>query len=207
MQQNRVRSDSASALARLISRPDEELIDALNSGELYQVLASTINAEEIDLRFLRDGHYTLETLRERYHAGTTPVGPLALLLVESLYKPWTDDAETFPAMNGEKGLLMGDPALHMQELYRCLGFEIPGEFSVQPDHLVLELEFLSALYEHGNDALVYQFMKDHVDWIPDLLAQCAASGIAPFYRSVLRLIDFFIKKEQSRLGSLYEVNV
>ena len=207
MQQNRVWSDIASLLARLISRPDEELIDALNLGELFQTLASALDADDIDLRFLRDEHHTLETLTELYNAGTAPVRPLALLLVESLYKSWTDDAETFPTMTGEKGLLMGDPALHMLELYRCLGFEIPGEFSVQPDHLVLELEFLSALYEHGNDALVYQFMKDHLDWIPDLLAQCTASGIATFYCSVLQIIAFFIKKERSRLGSLHEVNV
>jgi TorA maturation chaperone TorD len=206
MQQNRVRSDSATTLARLISRPDEELIDTLNSGELYQALASAINAEEIDLRFLRDENYTLETMRERFNAGTAPVGPVSLLLVESLYKPWTDDRETYPMMHGEKGYLMGDPALHMLELYGRLGFEIPGEFSVQPDHLVLELEFLSVLYEQGNDAMVYQFMKDHLDWVPDCLAQCTASGIAPFYCSVLRIIEFYMKKERSRIESLHEVN-
>jgi TorA maturation chaperone TorD len=207
MAQNHLQSLIASALALLMSKPDEELIDALNSGELYRMLAPSLGVDEVDIRFLRDANYTLETLTELYNASMVPVGHKALLPVESLYKPWTDDEESYPVVHGKKGLLMGDPALHMLELYRRAGFEIPEEFKAQPDHLILELEFLSILYENCPDTMVLQFMKDHLDWVPDLLAKCPELSIASFYRSVLRMLDAFIKDERSRLESLYEVTV
>ena len=38
-------------------------------------------------------------------------------LVESTYKPWTTDKECGMVFAASKGLVMGDSALHMQELY------------------------------------------------------------------------------------------
>jgi TorA maturation chaperone TorD len=206
MEQNNLRVAIVSALALLISRPDQELIDALDSGELHRVLGTCPGVDAPEREFLRDT-YTLEGLLELYTTSMTPVGHKSLLPVESLYKPWTDDKENYPQVHGKKGYLMGDPALHMLELYRRVGFEIPEEFKAQPDHLILELEFLSVLYENCPDTMVLQFMKDHLDWVPDLLAKGKELNIALFYYSVLRILDAFVKQERSRLESLYEVTV
>jgi TorA maturation chaperone TorD len=170
------------------------------------MLGDYSGVDERDREFLRET-YTLESLLELYTASMAPVGHMTLQPVESLYKPWTDDDKSYPLMHGKKGFLMGDPALHMLALYRHLAFKIPEEFKAQPDHLILELELLSALYENCPHTMVLQFMKDHLDWVPDLLAKCKELNIASFYYSVFRILDAFVKQERSRLESLYEVTV
>jgi len=207
MEQNHVRADICRVLASLISKPDEELIEVLNSGAAYRALIAGLHDPEIDTEFLRDADYTLESLTELYNASMTPAGRTVLLPVESVFKPWTNDDDSHPAMRGRKGLLMGDPALHMLELYRRSGYEIPDEFNGQPDHLALLLEFLSVLYESYSDTMVCQFMQDHLDWMPDLITRCRELEIAPFYHSVFRLVDAFINKERSLFERCYEVKV
>ena len=207
MEQNQLLSARTASLASLISKPDNDLIDALNSGRLYRLLAASPGLSEHDTELFRDRTYRLEDLTELYMATMEASGHLSLQPIESVYKQWTDDAESYPLLYGKKGLLMGDPALHMLELYRRFGIEIPEDFSGQPDHLILELEFLSFLYENGNDTMVCQFIKDHLDWVPDLIAKCDALNPAPFYCSALRMLDGFIKHERSRLESLCEVKV
>jgi len=207
METDRKLSEAASILALLVSEPDEELVEALHSGELYSTLATVFCERGVDLEFLLDTRYTLEVLTELYHAAMAPAGRVALLPVESLYKQWTNDTANYPGMVGKKGYLMSDAALHMIKLYEQCGIEVPDGFNGQPDHLTLELEFLSILYENGNDLMVHQFIKDHLDWIPDLIARWAESQSASFYLSVFRIVDAFIIKELSRLELRHEVNV
>ena len=46
---------------------------------------------------------------------------------------------------------MGDSAMHLLEIYRQCGLEVAEEFKGCPDHIVLELEFLSYLYRWATD--------------------------------------------------------
>jgi TorA maturation chaperone TorD len=120
-------------------------------------------------------------------------------LVESCYKPWTQDAECHLSFAREKGLLMGDSALHIAHILRHSGVEVPESFRACPDHLVLELEFLSALYGEGTDREVRQFIHDHLDWIPQMKGELVRLCPHPFYLSAVDLLDGFLGHEKIRL--------
>ena len=79
-------------------------------------------------------------------------------LVESTHKPWMTKGAggTF---DGSKGLLMGDRALHMSEMYRRYSIEVPEELRTTPDHLVAELEFLALLFRCAPEELQNSLSK------------------------------------------------
>ena len=120
-------------------------------------------------------------------------------LVESCYKPWTQDAECHLSFAHEKGLLRGDSALHMEAVFRQSGMEVPEPFRGCPDHLVLELEFLSALYGEATDREVKQFIQDHLDWVPQLKKELIRFRPHLFYLSAAELLDGFLSTERNRL--------
>jgi TorA maturation chaperone TorD len=120
-------------------------------------------------------------------------------LVESCYKPWTQDAECHLSFARGKGLLRGDSALHMEAVFRQSGVEVPEEFKACPDHLVLELEFLSALYGEATAREVKAFIHGHLDWIPEMKRDLIRHRPHPFYLSAAELLDGFLAHEKNRL--------
>jgi len=124
-------------------------------------------------------------------------------LIESPYKPWTQDGECRLAFAREKGLLGGDSALHMAAIFRHSGVEVPPRFAACPDHLVLELEFLSALYAEATDHEVRQFIQDHLDWIPRLKEEMIRFRPHPFYLGAVELLDLFLNHERDRLERIH----
>lgn len=197
MEQNDLRAEVAGMLARLISRPNEELVCALNSGELNRLIGGYLD-ETTD--FLNDG-YTLAYLTAMYDEAMGPASAKKALPVESLYKAWCAETEAAEI----KGLLMGDPAMHMIELYSSCKIELPAEFSGQPDHLALELEFLSILYEKYSDEMTLRFIADHLDWMPELLKKWRELQMPLFYIRAIETIETFTKKELMRLSCSSEV--
>ncbi|MDH4266149.1 MAG: molecular chaperone TorD family protein [Deltaproteobacteria bacterium] len=117
-------------------------------------------------------------------------------LVESTYKPWTQDSGCALAFAGTKGLLMGDCALHMRQMFRELSLEVPEKFRSTPDHLVLELEFLSFLYHSAGPEQIQRFIEDHLNWIPNLRDQMGRAHPHPFYRNAIELIYLFLLHEK-----------
>ena len=138
----------------------------------------------------------LEKEYDRIFAG--PKGG-SVSLVESTYKPWTQDGECHLSFAREKGLLMGDSAAHMAAIFRQSGVEVPEKFRPCPDHLALELEFLSALYGEATDREVKQFIQDHLVWVPELKRNLIPFQPHPFYLSAVELLNFFLGKERDRL--------
>jgi len=126
----------------------------------------------------------------------------SISLAESTYKPWTKDKSCGMVFAASKGLLLGDCAIHMLDLYRQLSIEIPDEFQSQPDHLVLELEFLAMLYQSGSDEQTRQFIKDHLDWLPDLKREVKEADARPFYRNGIELIHLFLESEDKNRGKV-----
>jgi TorA maturation chaperone TorD len=205
MGQNEIKSEIAALLARLLSRPDESLVSALNSGEICRALKPHIDARDEVLEVLNAG-YTLEVLTVMYDEAMGPASAKRYLPVESLFKVWCDDAESNGTAHAGKGLLMGDQAMHMIELYRQCGIGLPAEFSGEPDHLTLELEFLSILYEKCPDEMALRFITDHLDWMPELLMKWRELQVAGFYIHAVEAIDAFLITEISRLGRNREVH-
>ena len=116
-------------------------------------------------------------------------------LVESTYKPWTKDKECGMVFAASKGLVMGDYALHMLELYRQSSLEVPEAYRSRPDHLVLELEFLALMYRSASDEQIERFIGDHLDWIPELKEAMEKAKPHPFYRNAVELLHLFLQNE------------
>ncbi|HSR13585.1 MAG TPA: molecular chaperone TorD family protein, partial [Thermodesulfobacteriota bacterium] len=137
----------------------------------------------------------LQAEYDRLFAGPEVQVPLN----ESCYKPWTQDPECRLSFAGEKGLMMGDPALHMKAIFEECGLEIPDECRAAPDHLALQLDFLSLLYAKAGDREIRRFIGDHLDWVPDLKAEMAPFHPHVFYGDGIEALDFFLNEERRRL--------
>lgn len=192
-------------MAGWFSPPARGWIEDIRRGEALPFLANAIKPWGGDPGFLfgLQTYGTLEALlgelRREYDRLFSDAGESSVSLVESTYKPWTQDLSCHLSFAREKGLLMGDSAHHMAHIFRDSGVEVPESFKTCPDHLVLELEFLSALYREATDREVGQFIRDHLDWIPHLKKELIRFQPHPFYRSTVELLGLFLKQERERL--------
>ncbi|MDP2825465.1 MAG: molecular chaperone TorD family protein [Sulfuritalea sp.] len=116
-------------------------------------------------------------------------GPLPpyIIPVESVYKKWASDPDCHLPIAQEKGLLMGDSAVDMLRRYREEGIALPDEFSSMPDHVALELEYLSLLSLRGDEDAGREFLARHMDWLDDLVRDIEAAGAGDFYSRGARI--------------------
>lgn len=187
--------------AALLAPPDEVLAEDLQQEALLAWLDATVRewgagrgAPSESFREAGQGK-ALAALRKEYGRLFTDTDGEQISLVESTYKPWTLDKGCGLAFAASQGLVMGDSALHMTELYERLSLEIPEAFRSTPDHLVLELEFLALLYRSGAREQVGQFIADHLDWIEALRQAVEKANPHPFYRNAILLVDSFLQNE------------
>jgi TorA maturation chaperone TorD len=192
-------------MASLLCPPDQETVRQIHEGSLHAFLQRVVRSCEGDSGllngFLMDGDpgILLKDLGEEYSRLFSELNEEGISLVESFYKPWTLDPHCTLPFASERGFLMGDSALHLLEIYHQCGLEAADGWKGAPDHLVLELEFLSTLYRCATDLEVKQFIKDHLDWIPLLKEEIDRSDPHPFYRSALKVLDLFLGQERKRL--------
>ena len=202
---NQERSLFCQCLASLLSPPEAEVILKVHQGAVYTFLKNYLEAwnEDISLpvRFHPDGAFQtfFEILKSEYNTHFSSSVGGGISLIESYYKPWTQDTTCSLPFASSKGYLMGDSAVHLSEVYRQCHIEVTEEFKATPDHLVLELEFLSFLYQWATDREIKKFIRDHLDWIPSLKEEFLKNQIHSFYLSVLEVLDLFLKKERERL--------
>jgi TorA maturation chaperone TorD len=195
------KAETARLLAWLLTQPDEEMVEALSSGEIYRFFAhylGTDNGNALILKeLLPEDEQTnlLNKMKEEYQRLFQNPISKDWWWVESVHKRWTNDPDCGLPLAKEKGYVMGDSALHMIELYRSLGIRIPDEFSGMPDHIILELEFLALLLESCSEDAVKTFLKDHLDWIPEMMRCGRSHNPSPFYQSVFALIERVIQSE------------
>jgi TorA maturation chaperone TorD len=202
---NQERSLFCQCLASLFSPPEAEVILKVHQGAVYAFLKNYIEAWKEDITlfigFHPEGAFQtfLEVLKSEYDRHFSGSAGGGISLVESYYKPWTQDPTCSLSFASSTGYLMGDAAVHLSEVYRQCHIEVPEEFKAYPDHLVLEIEFLSFLYQWAMDGEIRKFIRDHLDWIPSLKEEFIKHQIHSFYLSVLEVLDLFLKKERERL--------
>ena len=188
--------------AALLAPPDRDLVNDLQREEIRLQLDACVRPLHADRRILTpffqgsDDAAFLARLKSEYLRLFDQREGERISLVESTYKPWTVDQTCAMAFATSRGLLMGDPALHMLKLYEDAAIEIPDQFRSRPDHLVLELEFLGLLYQAGSPDQISQFIRDHLDWIPALKTELEKAGPHDFYRNSIDLIDLFLQHQQ-----------
>jgi TorA maturation chaperone TorD len=192
-------------MASLFSPPDREIIEEVVEGRLpsfFKKYVETWGGDESLLKGLilnGNPEKVFEDVRSEYDRLFGEGGSEKISLVESYYKPWTHDILCPLPFAKEKGYLMGDSALHLQTLYRHCSLEIPDLFKGMPDHLVLELEFLSFLYQCTGDQEIRKVIEDHLDWIPLLKEECKKAQAHPFYLTLTDMLQLFINSEKERL--------
>lgn len=122
-----------------------------------------------------DGNVAARLCHEYRRLFRGPLPPY-VVPVESAYKIWTDDPGCHLPLAQKKGFLMGDAAVDMNRRYREDGIAIPDEFSSLPDHVALELEYMSFLSQRRDQDVCREFLTRHLDWLADLAAEIDAMG-------------------------------
>lgn len=190
-------------LALLFAPPDQEMVKEWDGFfSLFEEYGKAWGghgclSKEFLIEDLPENRF--EKLREEYYRLFEDETGEKISLVESFYKPWTQDPLCPLPFAKEKGYLMGDSGLHLLTLYQHCGLEVSDLFRGMPDHLILELEFLSFLYRHAGDDEIQQFIGDHLDWIPALIQNCERAQAHPFYLSLLNTLRLFLNFEEERL--------
>ncbi len=193
-------------LACLFSPPDREMAELVRQGSIhsffhhyFQIWGENTNILEGFLTE-RGPEVFFRDLKEEYgRLFSSEAGSEKISLVESVYKPWTQDPHCPLPFATEKGLLMGDFALHLMALYKQCGLEVEGGYWGMPDHLAMELQFLSFLYQRATDKAIERFIEDHLDWITVLRQKFNEFQSHSFYRSTLEVLLLFLRKEKERL--------
>lgn len=184
-------ADLLSTLATCLRRPDDEVVAAVEDGELRAALGDA--AEALDLRPVRTTQppavHSVGDLTESYvalfEALRTPYAPNA----ESPYKPW---------YGGRSGMMAGPPAEEMARRYAAAEADVPEGYPA--DHVALLLEYGALLLDGGADEAFGTFVEEHLDWIPALrLATEGAAADAPFHSWAIRLLDDVTTALRSRL--------
>jgi len=192
-------------LASLFSPPDHEVERLTQEGSLYSFFKKYTErwgeGEQLLKGFLVENNSENlgEELKASYEQLFSDLQEDPISLVESFYKPWTEDPQCTLMFATQKGLLFGDCALHLSAIYKESGLEIPEEFKWRPDHLSLELEFLSLLYRFKTDREVKTFIEQHLDWIVSLKKEFGRFQPHPFYVSAIAFLDLFLRRERERL--------
>ena len=192
-------------LASLFCPPDQELAKQIQKRRLYSFFDKYIQSWGEEEGFLKgflmekESENPLRVLENEYARLFSGSSQGNISLVESFHKLWTNDPQCSLPFASEKGLLMGDSAIHLLEIYRECSLEISEESKWCPDHIVVELEFLSYLYERATDIEIKKFIEDHLDWIPFLEEEFKRFHAHPFYLSLLGVLSLFLNVERRRL--------
>ncbi|SDM43452.1 TorD/DmsD family molecular chaperone [Halarsenatibacter silvermanii] len=189
--------------SHLIYRPDSELREELVESrhlDLFNEYDQFADAPEVPESWRPENIPEVEEWDELWEEELNYNNP-KINLIESVYKPWTVDESCQMPFADEKGFLMGDWAHHMLHLYEQLDFELPESFSHCPDHLMLELEFMSLLIEEVSRQHQHQFLNQHLDWIDDLLEEAQNEDLAGFYIDLIKWLLEFIRAEKEYLAA------
>jgi putative dimethyl sulfoxide reductase chaperone len=187
--------------AALMAPPDPALLEDLRQTGLREQITEYVrewgSGGPVTSQFTEDsqGDDLLSSLQREYGRLFGEHEGARISLVESTYKPWTLDKSCGMVFAASTGLLMGDPAAHMLNIYERLSLEFPEDFRSTPDHLILEVELLAMLYQSASQDVIEGFIKDHLDWIPELSKQMEMADAHPFYRNAVEMIRLFVKNE------------
>jgi TorA maturation chaperone TorD len=161
-------------LSEFFKEPTEEFAGDVASGRLLEYFkeiflgpADFPLSHPLTQGILMSGdvHAALKEQYRRLFLGPTPP---YIVPVESIYKKWSNDPECNLPIAGEKGYLMGDPAIDMIRRYQAHDMVIPDKYVSMPDHIALELEYMSFLCESGDIESQREFLLNHLDWIEEL---------------------------------------
>lgn len=106
----------------------------------------------------------------------------------------------------EDGLAMQQPMFEVRGSYARLGLSAPDWRKRPDDHLVHQLQFLSALFESDADAALSEaarFLDEHtLRWVPDFARRVAQRAATPFYAGLAMLTFSYLDELRDVLAQI-----
>ena len=82
------------------------------------------------------------------------------------------------------------------ECYAGTGLAIDDSYEVAPDHLAIELLFMSYLIENNKTELEKNFLEQHLmNWVPYYCEQISTEAKTAFYRKIAEIVKTFLTAE------------
>jgi TorA maturation chaperone TorD len=191
-------ADVYAQLSEFFKPPSPEFSDHVASGRIAEFFAGRLAAPGLDPA-LADGLALEGNVRERLEEEYRRLylGPLPpyVVPVESVYKRWAQAPDCQLHFAAEKGHLMGDPALDMIRRYRAAGIAIPEALSAMPDHIALELEYMSYLLNQRDPNAPREFLETHLDWVDDLARDVGKMGMGGAYSRGAEIARALIRRQ------------
>lgn len=197
-EKDEIREEIYLLFCNLISKPEVEIYKELKSDlhiKLWEKYNDYFNEIKIPENWKSNNLPDLNKWKALWQEYLDINNP-GLKLIESVYKPWTIDESCGMPFADDKGYIMGDWAHHMLHLYDLLDFKIPEEYSFCPDHLILELEFMSILVAEADHREQLQFIEQHLDWLNDLVEKAENNKVDEFYLELLIWIKDFVEADR-----------
>lgn len=165
--------------------------------DVWRSFVESLDRLSDDSGILSDSTETPPTFEEkqRFAASHFTGGlPVSAPPVESLYY--------YPEDGIHPRQYLQESALYMDDLLSSLGFGVPSGFSSCPDHLCLELEVASHLFDQDPEKAV-DFVCDRFSWLDRYKEELASIGIAAsFYVGVveglIHVRDALCKRREDR---------
>lgn len=218
-----VRGNVYSLLSQCFFQPSEELVASITKDHLSESLQHTVgllDGEKVERELVRIKDFSAkskerlpeEILRDmKVEYNRLFVGPGHLLAppYESVYKTKDEDTKT--------GVVMGDDTIAAKKLYHRAGLELDDNFRDLPDHIAVELYFMSYLCnlesinaDEGEDSidrmtnikeLQREFLNSHLGtWISDFSQTVDSQTNSEFYRGIANLTEKWVLSEINELA-------
>jgi TorA maturation chaperone TorD len=193
-------ADIYAQLSEFFKEPSEGFAGNVASGQLARFFEERLELLGLDpspsQSLLLAGDVRSELEQEYRQLFLGPLPPY-IVPVESVYKRWAKAPECELPFASEKGYLMGDPALELMQRYRSEGIAIPEALSSMPDHIALELEYMSFLLINRDEKACKEFLANHLDWVDDLVRDIETVGTGGFYSHGAGIARVIIKRQNS----------
>ncbi|MCX7794423.1 MAG: molecular chaperone TorD family protein [Thermodesulfovibrionales bacterium] len=93
--------------------------------------------------------------------------------------------------------------VEVETIYHSTGVMLDEELALPPDHLSVELIFVSYLVENDLQDIFRRFFEEHIiSWIPQYCERVISSAETGFYRETPALLKEFLEAEYEELAGL-----
>ena len=101
----------------------------------------------------------------------------------------------------ENPQLWGKVTEEVQAFYRLVGLAIDDEVDLIPDHIAIELLFMSYLVGNGLIEQQKTFMNDHLSrWVPNYCDEVERHARTSFYKEIAVVLKEFVMSDHNKLG-------
>lgn len=102
---------------------------------------------------------------------------------------------------GDRPRLWGKATEEVQAFYISAGIVMDEEINLIPDHISVELLFMSYLVENGLSGLQQRFLEDHLSkWIPEYCDELQKHAGTNFYKEIANILKEFILSEHELMS-------